>query len=67
MTKTEETTEIEYQEVTLKIPKPFYDAMLRWLNKHPYYEDFEEFALEALREYNLERIMQQAITDGKIN
>jgi hypothetical protein len=52
-------TKMEYKEVTIKIPKPFYDALLTYLNKHPYYEDFQDFVLEALREHNLERIIGQ--------
>jgi hypothetical protein len=46
MAKTEET-KIEYQEVTIKISKPFLNAMLSYLNKCPYYKDLQEFILEA--------------------
>jgi hypothetical protein len=59
MTKTEQTTEMEYKEVTVRIPKPHYDALMVYFNSHPYYEDFSDFLLEAIREYNLSRIIRQ--------
>jgi hypothetical protein len=55
------TQETEYKEVTVKIPKAHYDALMKYYNSHPYYADFSDFLLESIREYNLTRIIQQSI------
>jgi hypothetical protein len=59
--KTGETAKMTYKEVSIRIPKPFYDDLLTYLNKNPYYEDFEEFCLEALRKNNLKRIVHSSV------
>lgn len=62
MTKTEQTPEnTEHDDVTVrvKIPRPLYDALMIYFNSHPYYEDFSDFLLEAIREQNLSRIIRQ--------
>jgi hypothetical protein len=59
---------MEYKEVTVKIPKPLYDAIMEYLNTHPYYKDLDEFLLEAIREYNLERLtLEEEMRKQRLN
>ena len=48
------TEKIQYEEITVKIPKPFLNDILDYLNKHPLYEDLNEYVIEALRSHKLE-------------
>ncbi|MEM3000094.1 MAG: hypothetical protein QXX34_06195 [Candidatus Bathyarchaeia archaeon] len=36
-------------EVTIRLPKQFYDILSEYVSKHQYYENVEEFLREAAR------------------
>jgi hypothetical protein len=57
-----EAKDMKTVKVTVKLEKPFHDAIQEYLKKYPYYEGIEDFILEATRKHmqNLAPLLRTA-------